>query len=306
MSKSKSFVFILGAGRSGTTLLYKILAAHPSIAYLSNYQNRWPTWAFSAVLHRILNSFPAVKRQTWFKKEGGAYFNERRRWLHSLVPTPSEAEPVYAACGLPLTPGHDFYPDKFLAACLNTRFDRVRALAGGKVLVTKRTANNRRIPQLTRIFPDARYIHLVRDGRAVAYSLPRVGWWAEHVLYWAGKTPAQLVADGANSVELAAVNWVEEMKSLEAGLPLIEPAKLLEVRYESLLENPLEEIRRMADFMGLGASLPDQYCQLIESLQLKPRAELWMENWTDKEKRHVDEIQSSTLQRWGYMNAGSS
>ena len=171
------------------------------------------------------------------------------------------------------------------------------------MLLTKRTANNRRISQLTRIFPDAKYIHLVRDGRAVAYSLPRVAWWDDHVLYWAGKTPSRMIAEGADPLMLAATNWVEEMKSIEAGLPLIRPDRLLEVRYEKLLENPLKEILRMVEFMGLGASLPDEYRVLVESLQLKPRSEPWIENWSDEEKRHVSEIQSVTLQRWQYVNS---
>lgn len=302
MNTSENIVFLLGAGRSGTTLLYKILAGHPDIAYLSNYQARWPAWPSTALLHRLLKKFPEAKRHAWFHKEGGAYFNERRKWLKSLIPMPSEAESVYRACGLPLTPNADFQPDKQLATCMNGRFERIRALAGAKVLLTKRTANNRRIPQLTRIFPGAKYIHLVRDGRAVAYSLPRVAWWDDHVLYWTGKTPRQMVAEGAESLTLAATNWVEEMKSLESGLPLIDPAQLLEVRYEKLLENPFEEIRRMVEFMGLDTNLPDEYRVLVESLQLKPRSESWLKNWSDEEKRHVHEIQFDALQRWRYLN----
>lgn len=303
MNTSENFVFLLGAGRSGTTLLYKVLAAHPDIAYLSNYQNRWPTWPSTALLHRLLNKFPETKRKAWFQEGGGAYFNERRKWLQSVIPTPAEAESVYRTCGLPLTPNADFQPDKKLAACMNGRFDRIRALAGAKVLLTKRTANNRRIPQLTRIFPGAKYIHLVRDGRAVAYSLPRVAWWDDHVLYWAGKSPSQMVAEGADPLALAATNWVEEMKSLETNLPLIDPARLLEVRYENLLKNPFEEIRRMVEFMGLGESLQDEYRVLVESLQLKPRSESWVKNWSDEEKRHVNEIQLEALQRWRYVSS---
>lgn len=302
MNTGKNFVFLLGAGRSGTTLLYKLLSAHRDIAYLSSYQNRWPAWPSLALMHRLLNHFPEFKREAWFKKEGGAYFNERRAWQQFIIPTPTEAEPIYQSCGLPLTPDSNFQPNYQLAACLNAKFERIRILTGAKVLLTKRTANNRRISALTHIFPAAKYIHLVRDGRAVAYSLPRVAWWDDHMLYWAGKTPKQMVSEGADPLMLAATNWVEEMKSLEAGLPLIESARLLEVRYEKLLENPLEEIRRMVEFIGLGVRLPDQFRQLVESLQLKPRAESWCENWSDEEKWHVNEVQSAILQRWGYVN----
>ncbi|MEW5788595.1 MAG: sulfotransferase [Pseudomonadota bacterium] len=301
MNDSKHIAFLLGAGRSGTTLLYKVLAAHPQIAYLSNYQNRWPNRPALALLHRFLNLFPEQKRRSWFMKEGGAYFNEHRQWLQAVIPTPSEAESVYRSCGLPLTPPPGYQPDQQLADCLHARFERIRSLSGGKVLLTKRTANNRRIPELTRMFPGAKYIHLVRDGRAVAYSLPRVSWWDDHVLYWTGQTPARMVAAGADPLDLAARNWVEEMHSLEAGLPLIPRENLLEVRYEALLADPIQEISRMAEFMALGSTLPDLYRTQVESLQLKPRTESWVGKWTEADKRKVLDIQGQTLARWGYL-----
>jgi hypothetical protein len=127
-----------------------------------------------------------------------------------------------------------------------------------------------------------------------------VAWWDQHTLFWVGKTPSQMVAEGADPLVLAATNWIEEMKFIEAGLPLIEPGRLLEVRYEMLLENPLEEIRRMAEFMGLGASLPDEYRTLVASLQLMPRVESWLKGWTPEEKQRVADIQLDVLNRWGY------
>ena len=110
MSKRESrVVFLIGAGRSGTTLLYKMLSIHQSVSYLSNYHKRYPNWPSLAYLQYILNRFPAYKRQSWFKDQGNAYFNERRKWLHSIAPTPSEAESVYTSCDIPLTPPDDYY-----------------------------------------------------------------------------------------------------------------------------------------------------------------------------------------------------
>lgn len=249
-NKQNRVVFLLGAGRSGTTLLYKILSVHRDVAYLSNYQNRYPKWPILAYLQHILNRFPEYKRHTWFKEEGGAYFNERRSLLHSIVPTPSEAELFYANCGISskLTPE---YLQQYMAKCLQDKFERVRQISYGKVLLTKRTANNRRIAFLINNFPNAKFIHLIRDGRAVAYSLLQVAWWNDHSLYWAGKTPQQMIIEGFNPLELAARNWVEEMQSLEQGILLIPQSHLLEVRYDELLRNPHEQLERILDFMGV-------------------------------------------------------
>jgi len=294
-------VILLGAGRSGTTLLYKLLSAHPDIAYLSNYQNRWPVWPVTAITHRFLNIFPGLIGAAWFMRGGSAYFNERRNWLKSLVPTPAEAESVYRASGLPLSPGPEFDPSNELVRSITSNFERVRRLSGGKVVVTKRTANNRRIPALNKIFPNAKYIHLVRDGRAVAYSLPRVGWWDADVLFWCGKSPKEMVAEGADPIFLAARNWVEVMKYLQAGLQIIDSPNLLEVRYERLLAKPFEEIQRMVEFIGLESSLPNKYVKLVDSLQLKPRVEPWLKGWSVEKRKCVEEIQCEHLHRWGYL-----
>ena len=294
-------IILLGAGRSGTTLLYKLLSAHPDIGFLSNYQNRWPGWPVTAATHRLLKFCPKLVDFAWFKKGGGAYFNERRQWLQSLVPTPAEAESVYMECGLPLNPEPAFVPDDRLIGCLREKFEKVRVYSSASKLLTKRTANNRRIKELKSIFPEARFVHLVRDGRAVAYSLPRVSWWDSHILFWVGQCPRAMIQKGADPLDLAARNWAEEMRSLEKGLSLIEPDNLLEVRYENLLAKPVDEIQRILEFMGLGLCLPKTLSSLIDSLGLSPREESWKHAWTEEEKRHVVAIQSEQLRRWNYI-----
>lgn len=302
-AESNRVVFLLGAGRSGTTLLYKILSMHRSVAYLSNYQNRYPKWPSLAYLQYILNQFPEYKRKSWFKEHGNAYFNERRDWLRSIVPTPAEAESVYASCGIPLTPHGDYRLTTKVTECLQNRFESIRRMSCGQVLLTKRTANNRRIPILRQIFPGAKYIHLVRDGRAVAYSLLRVAWWNDHVLYWAGKTPRQMIAEGFNPLELAARNWFEEMQSLAQGIVLIPDGHLLEVRYEELLRDPNVQLQRILDFMGVAAKNDAAFWDLVESLHLELKPEAWTHKWTESELKLVHALQGDTLRHWGFKTA---
>ena len=300
MSRRSHVVFLLGAGRSGTTLLYKILSIHKSVAYLSNYLNRYPKCYFLAYLQYILNQFPEYKRKSWFKEQGDAYFNNRRKLFHSIVPTPSEAESVYTSCDIPLIFADDYRVQPQVAECLRNRFERIRRISSGQVLLTKRTANNRRIPILRQIFPNAKYIHLVKDGRSVAYSLLRVGWWDNHVLYWAGKTPQQMVTEGFDPLELAARNWVEEMQSLERGIALLHSNQLLEVRYDEFLLNPREQLQRILDFMEITPQEDAMFWDIVESLHLVPKQEAWICNWTESELRMVLDLQGDTLRRWGF------
>ncbi len=300
MNRKNRVVFLLGAGRSGTTLLYKTLSIHSRVSYLSNYQMRFPKWPSLAYLQHILNQFPEFKRKLWFK-QGNAYFNERRKWLHSIVPTPSEAESVYASCGIPRTPADDYLLQPQSSRCLQNKFERIRRISHGQVLLTKRTANNRRIPILKQIFPDAKYIHLVRDGRAVAYSLLRVAWWNDHILYWAGKTPQQMIAAGFNPLELAARNWIEEMQTLEQGIALIPSSQILEVRYDDLLQDPCGQLQRILDFMEVKTQADETFWEIIESLQIAPKQEAWIRNWNESESNLVLALQKDTLRRWGFI-----
>jgi hypothetical protein len=295
----ENVLFLIGAGRSGTTLLYKILAAHRQVGYLSNYQARCPSWPGLAVLHRLPTALPILKRMAWFEASGGAYFNTGRPWFKSWVPTPGEAEPVFQTCGLPWAPAADFVPDQAVGACLISRFERVRKLGGTKVLLTKRTANNRRLPQLRRLLPGAKYIHLVRDGRAVAYSLLRVHWWDDHLLYWSGKTPRQLVEEGADPLDLAARNWVEEMATIEQGIGFLDRSRLLEVRYDNLLSSPRAELQRILEFMGVAID-DAEFWALIDFLRLEPKQESWVSRWSTAQLARVTTVQGEMLRRWGF------
>lgn len=301
MNQKNNFVFLLGAGRSGTTLLYKMLSAHCEVAYLSNYLKRFPEWPSLANLQRLLNKFPKYKRKVWFQEHGGAYFNEHRKRLQSIVPTPSECEPVYASCGIPLTPAEDYCLLPHTANCLRERFERILHASGAEVLLSKRISNNRRIPILKQIFPNAKYIHLVRDGRAVAHSLLQVKWWNDHTLYWTGKSPSQMVAEGADPIELAAQNWVEGMRSIEQGIALIQKGQLLEVQYDELLRDPYGQLQHILDFMGVNPQADAVFWEIIESLHLSPRQEAWSRNWTEQELNKVLTLQGDTLRRWGFI-----
>ncbi len=92
--------------------------------------------------------------------------------------------------------------------------------SNAKVLIDKNVRNSLRIPQILRIFPHARFIHLIRDGRAEAAS------WRK----WAIKTnkPDQ-------TIEGAAKQWVKYLDEIERFKTKIK--KYEEIRYEELCKS---------------------------------------------------------------------
>jgi omega-hydroxy-beta-dihydromenaquinone-9 sulfotransferase len=297
---SLSPAFLIGAGRSGTTLLYKILSSHRGVGYFSNYQSHFPGWTYAAVLHRIPGVLPSLKRRFWFSEDGGAYFNDRRRILSRLVPTPAEAESIYSLAGIPLIvePGHRFGTQT--SSRLHAQFNRVRRISGAKIMLSKRTANNRRLDLLNSIFPEAKYIHLVRDGRSVANSLLKVRWWDDHVLYWNGSTPRQMIKEGNDPLDVAARNWMEEMVSLDQGIQLLDPSQVLEVRYDSLLADVRGQLERMLDFLGVADVADRAFWEIVSSLSLHASPESWKASWSEPEIARVTRVQAPMLRRWGF------
>ncbi len=95
------------------------------------------------------------------------------------------------------------------------------------------------IPHLLRIkrdFPDARIIHIIRDGRDVALSLDKRGW--SRPLPW----------DRANGLLAAGLYW-EWIVRKGRGFGSVLQSDYLEIMYEDLVREPAETLHRVGDFI---------------------------------------------------------
>ena len=248
-------LFLLGAPRSGTSLLYRCLALHPDAAWINNYHRRLPAVPELAVLDRAAGRLPGLRGRTWFGPDGdSAYrYGSARTALERAFPQPVEGEPVFARRGVlprgaePERPGGPACrPERLVSD-----FARLRRAAGAQVVVSKRIAHNLRVPQLAQLFPDARFVVLTRDGRAVARSLLKVDWWATHHVWWYGGTPADWQREGGDPGELALEHWWREVQAIETGLADVAPERVLRVTYEELVGCPSVTLRRAAAAGGL-------------------------------------------------------
>jgi hypothetical protein len=96
------------------------------------------------------------------------------------------------------------------------------------------------LPLLERLFPDAVYVHLIRDGRDAALSFLSV--------------PAGIMTEGWGHPRDAAAfacQWATEVRAARALGRRVGPSRYLEVRYETLVAEPAEELRRLCSFAGL-------------------------------------------------------
>lgn len=297
-------MFLVGPARSGTSLLYKMLCLHPDAAYLSNWVRLVPAVPQLAILNRLAPALPSLRQRVWFE-DGNAYvYSQRRSLARRLFPMPVEGEPVFARSGLSEVVGG-------VAAGRTADLDRlrrslrsVRRASGGSVLVNKRIANILRIPLLVEAFPDARFVSLVRDGRAVAASLRTVDWWAQSTVWWYGGTPEHWAAQGGDPWELCARNWVEEVRITRAGLAQVAPGRQTELRYEQFVADPLPTLRATASFAGLDPN-DRRWHEALQLQSFPDRNEGWRTRLDPAAAIAITRWQQPELERLGYGASGA-
>jgi hypothetical protein len=289
-------VFLVGAPRSGTSLLYKALCLHADAAYVSNWVRQFPRVPALAVFNRVPRRFPQSRKRAWFSATSNAYVHNAKRSLdRRLFPSPAEGEPLFTACGIGLEP--PFTVGDHERRALRTAVGRVCRFGGGSVFVNKRIANNRRIPLLVDVFPEARFVNIVRDGRAVAASLARVNWWEDSLVWWYGGTPRGWAADGGDPWDICARNWVEELGAIESGFAAVSPGSVLHLRYEDVVSAPLTTFRRVAQFAGLDND-PNWETHLGD-LRIEA-TDTWRSDLSYDALKRTEVIQADELERHGY------
>ena len=134
---------------------------------------------------------------------------------------------------------------------------------------------------LDEAFPQARFVHIIRDGRAVALSLRP-------------KFERTLGRDEA--LEAAARHWVEVLARTDAAREV----DVLEVRYEDFCEDVHGVIHAVLDHAGLDADVfPFQRCPAV----LENRNGRHLSSASARELEVVGRIQDSVLSRHGYSPA---
>jgi hypothetical protein len=280
-------LFIVGSGRSGSTILYRLLAVHPELCWVSRLTDRFPRAPMLSVAHRLLDT-PGI----------GALLKRRivRRGASWL--TPVEGVQVFERHvrlrGDRRSTEADYDP--------STQARMHAALAGhvtgsGKLrFVCKRTANTQRIRLLDRMYPDALFLHLIRDGRAVAHSLTRVPWWDEVDIWWLGQRPPEWRAAGRADLELTALHWRHDTEETLAAGPLL-GRRYREVRYEDLVRDPHGILRSICDYAGY--TFPASYAALVPRT-LPDMNIKWRQALGTEQERVVFEAAGDLLQSLGY------
>jgi hypothetical protein len=258
-------VFVLGHWRCGTTFLFDLLSRDERFAYPDTYD------CFFA--NHFLVSRDFVTRRLPLQGDRGI----------DRVPLgwgqPREDEFALCALGLPspyLTaafpnrpPQHPEYLDlRGLSARkrhawmrVYRRFLQALTFKKQKRLLLKCPPHTARLPVLRRMFPDARFVHIVRDPFAVIPSTLRLWRTVFESLGLQKPTFAGLEA-------FVFANFERLYACLEEDRHLVKPNRFHELRYEDLVADPVGQVRSIyerldvADFEPLRPALEDYLAEL--------------------------------------------
>ena len=291
--------FIFGHARSGTTLLMRLARIHPEVH--SNYQ---------------------------------AHFFTRQPLLKSLVNTP-EAEEWLTRKSNRWNQGGDLSP-LVLRAAADLIMERDAAREGKRIVGDKSpssTIHGQAVRDMHAVYPDARLVYIVRDGRDVLIS-ERFRNFVEESKFLTAEDKriiADLKADpvpfsdGRRSIftetfiRRVALGWVKNVKETEDEGRRLFGDHYFGMRYEDLLTVSFDEMRKLWNFLGvqsvnagLGekikaemASNPDEEWQAkrnegIASFLPKGQAGNWSRLFTEKDKSVFKEVAGEMLIRWKY------
>lgn len=240
-------VFILGHWRTGTTMLHELLSLDPRHRCPSTYESLSP--------NHFLVSEALVRHRLWF-------ILPKMRPMDNMrvsFDRPQEDEAALCLRGVPSTfatvafpnrpPQYPRYGDmESLSAAELTRWEeefrtflRLLLLKRPGQLVLKSPQHTYRLKTLNRMFPQARYIHLVRDPQVVFSST--VHFWTKMYEFHGLQRPN--LRDLHNQVFDSLVTMYER---LDEAKSLVDPSCFYELRYETLVADPVATLQGIYDF----------------------------------------------------------
>jgi hypothetical protein len=249
-------VFIIGHWRSGTTLLHELLIRDPRHAFPSTLECLVP--------HHFLIS------RSWLPKVFWWLMPSRRPMDNMPAGWDRPQEDEFALCmlGQPSPYLRIAFPNTVPAddGSLDLRglsagalrqwsgaFQRfIREVSfqnGRRRLVLKSPPHTCRIPTLLSLFPDARFVHIVRDPYVVYPST--INLWESLYRYHGLQRPkfATLKTDVLDTF----VRMHERLDETRSGVPA---GRFFEVRYEDLLSDPIGRLEELYRALELGSFDP--------------------------------------------------
>lgn len=282
-------LFIVGVGRSGSSVFHRLLCRHPRAAWLSRVLELWPnaTGTNRALMHAL--TVPIVGRSVSSVLDPGECYD----FWEQLVPGfTSPCRDLVAA---------DVQND--VRAAVRQALSAIPTKRRPQ-LVAKVTGWPR-VGFLREIFPNAKFIHVLRDGRPVAASFLKVDWWRG----WRGPSGwlfGDLTLDQAaewqrhdrSFVALAGIQWKILMDAMDSARQSVPTSCMVEIKYEDLCRDPISHFRRVVEFAEL--EWVPEFERTIRGASLRSENDKWRRDFTLDQQAILESVLHGHLVRYGY------
>jgi hypothetical protein len=262
-------IFIVGAPCSGTNIFYRTFAKHPDLAWISNITKKVPS---SLWLTRFIMLFRNDHRPTEANNVWQKFANNDDESLGRVDVTAATR--------------------KYLNSVLQNNlqiFNKPR-------FVNKCPGNSVRIEFLKEVFPDAIFIHILRDGRAAAYSImrSRLG---HSGAYWSVKPPGWQDLLKLPLVDACALQWKITVEAILQSAKKLPGEQFMEIRYEEFVDRPAEIFEQVGEKCDL--VWQDGLLQVITA-GMDNRNFKWQTEMQDLDKKTLNVLLCNFLKQLGY------
>jgi hypothetical protein len=208
-------VFVLGHARSGTSLVCRLLLDHLGInfgtesQFIVRYQQKLSRYGDLSDDTRLRWLFDDISRERFFvrtRRNFGFVFDVERA-MRSIGP-------------------------RTYSGVLQAIFEQFAGSQGHARWGDKTPDYCHHLPVIRELFPDAQFLHVVRDGRDVAHSAFATGF-------------------GPKNAYEAALAWRQTLQDVRRFRDTLPAGSYAEIRYEELVSDPVRTLGEVARFLGI-------------------------------------------------------
>ena len=288
-------IFIVGAGRSGSTAFHHLFARHPHVSWVSKVLDVYPKGEKlnSAILRGLDTPLVGAALAKGVIEPGHLKPSEAYAYWESIAP--GFSEPFRDLVASDLT-------ERTKA---NLQGAVQRLVVDGRPHPLIKITGWPRMGYLLEAFPDAKFIHVVRDSRAVVNSIMQVDFWDgwRGTKGWRGQdmTPEQQQRwddSGQSFVTLAAMELSAMLDAMVVATPLVPKDQFLEIAYESLCEDPVGSFEAATAFCDL--PMTANFERSVIDFGFRNNNDKWQRDLTEDQQRQLESELVEHLNHWGY------
>jgi len=274
-------VFIVGNARSGTSILGNFFENNSQCYYFFEddiWKKKFGSFYFSTYQKIIRNSNLLASQRLRSIHQFFSIF------LRKIIGKPDDGHRMTE---------NDVTKEKI------EKIEKVLAKIEKRRIVIKNPRNSLRIPFIKKLFPNARFIHIIRDGRDSTCSLMIV----KNTSYWSHvKPPGWLEIQKKNpkGPKKYAWQWNSIVETIYEDKKAIPQKDFIEIKYEELVKNPQEIMKNVFKKLEIPFEKPQEdLCKKISDKVIKKNLPSISDKWTkDHSKRigrYKDELSEEEL-----------